>query len=92
MKWVVHLKLKSDYYPPSKEIQNGDLIDEIKMQLEGKRQNGRHAKNIKNTLCTFIPAPVPVPECTSTWVQVYTYVHQCLTKETLASNINGKNH
>ena len=60
------------------------------MQLEGKRQNGRHAKNVKNTLCTFIPAPVPVPECTSTWVQVYTHVHQYLTKETLASNLKGK--
>ena len=77
---------------PSKEIQYRNLIDEIEKQLKGKKQNGRHAKTVNNTLYVYIPAPVPVPvyTCTCTCVQVYTYIHPCLTNETLASNLKGK--
>ena len=49
------------------------------MQLEGKRQNGRHTKNVKNKLCTFIPAPVPVPECTHVHPRGCRCTHKCIS-------------
>ena len=76
---VIHFKIKTCLLSSSREIQNGDLIDKIKMQLEGKRQNGRHTKNVKNKLCTFIPAPVPVPECTHVHPRGCRCTHKCIS-------------
>ena len=51
------------------EIQYKNLIDEIEKQQKGKKQNGRHAKTINNTLYVYIPGP-RAPERWERWDHV----------------------